>query len=99
LHHPCMMRWRSIRPTWVTCTVTTPIACFVTNGDDDFMRVKLNIDTSLHLDDAAKRQALDAEHVILLANPVLPHSEGEIVLTSAYPSVHQRPSFHPPELL
>jgi choline dehydrogenase len=64
------------------------IACFVTNGDDDFFRVKLNIDTSLYFDDAAKRLAGDAEHIILLANPVLPHSEGEIILTSADPSVH-----------
>jgi choline dehydrogenase-like flavoprotein len=64
------------------------IGCFVTNGDDDLVRVKLNVDTSLYFDDAAKRLALDAEHIILLANPVLPHSEGEIVLTSADPNVH-----------
>ena len=64
------------------------IGCFVTNGDDDLVRVKLNVDTSLYFDDAAKRLALDAEHVILTANPVLPHSEGEIVLTSADPNVH-----------
>jgi choline dehydrogenase len=50
--------------------------------------VKLNVDTSLYFDDAAKRLAPDAEHIILLANPVLPHSEGEIVLTSADPNVH-----------
>jgi hypothetical protein len=39
------------------------------------------------LSGAAKRLAPDAEHVILLANPVLPH-KGEIVLTSADPNVH-----------
>jgi len=55
---------------------------FVTNGDDDLVRVKLNIDTSLFFDDAAKRLASDAEHVIFLVNPVLPHSEGEAVLSS-----------------
>jgi choline dehydrogenase len=66
----------------------TQIGCFVTNGDDDLIRNKLNIDTSLYFDDAAKRLAPDAEHVIFLANPVLPHSEGEIVLTSADPMVH-----------
>jgi choline dehydrogenase-like flavoprotein len=38
--------------------------------------------------DAAKRLAPDAENILLLANPVLPHSEGEIVITSADPSVH-----------
>jgi len=64
------------------------IGCFVTNGDDDLVRVKLNVDTSLYFDDAAKRLAPDAEHIIFLANPVLPHSEGEIVLTSADPNVH-----------
>ncbi len=35
-----------------------------------------------------KRLAPDAETVFMLANPVLPHSEGEIVLTSADPIVH-----------
>jgi choline dehydrogenase len=64
------------------------IACFVTNGDDDLVRVKLNIDTSLYFDDAGKRLAPEAESVVLLANPVLPHSEGEIILTSADPDVH-----------
>lgn len=64
------------------------IGCFVTNGDDDLIRVKLNIDTSLYFDDASKRLGPDAEHVIFLANPVLPHSEGEIVLTSADPDIH-----------
>jgi hypothetical protein len=63
------------------------IACFVTNGDDDFFRVKLNIDTSMFFDDPVRRLAPDAEHIIILANPVLPHSEGEIVLTSADPAV------------
>jgi choline dehydrogenase len=64
------------------------IACFVTNGDDDLIRVKLNIDTSLYFDDSAKRLGPDAESVVLFANPVLPHSEGEIVLTSPDPEVH-----------
>ena len=48
----------------------------------------LNIDTSRSFDDAAKRLAPDAETVYLLANPVLPHSEGEIVLASADPAAH-----------
>ena len=63
------------------------IGCFVTNGDDDLVRVKLNLDTSLIFDDPARRLAVDAEHVILLATLALPHSEGEIVLASADPSV------------
>ncbi len=48
----------------------------------------LNIDTGQYFDDAAKRLSPDAEAVIVLANPVQPHSEGEIVLESADPLVH-----------
>ena len=64
------------------------IGCFVTNGDDDLVRGKLNIDTARFFDDPAKRLAPDAEHVIFLANPVLPHSEGEVALTSDDPFAH-----------
>ena len=52
----------------------------------DFCGV-INIDTSRFFDDAAKRVANDAENLQLLANPVLPHSRGEIVLDSADPGV------------
>ena len=48
----------------------------------------LRIDTSQYFDDAAKRLAPDAESIIVLANPVLPHSEGEIVLESDHPDTH-----------
>lgn len=48
----------------------------------------LNIDTSLYFDDAVRRLAPDTENMIVLANPVLPHSEGEIVLKSADPFTH-----------
>jgi len=34
------------------------------------------------------RLAPDAESILILANPVLPHSEGEIVLESADPAAH-----------
>ena len=47
----------------------------------------LNVDTALYFDDASKSLAPDAESMIVLANPVLPHSEGEIVLDSADPNV------------
>ena len=46
----------------------------------------LNIDTAKYFDDASRRLAPDVEGMIVLANPVLPHSEGEIVLESADPS-------------
>jgi choline dehydrogenase-like flavoprotein len=42
----------------------------------------LNVDTAKYFDDASRRLASDAEGMIVLANPVLPHSEGEIVLES-----------------
>lgn len=48
----------------------------------------LNIDTEKYFDDPSKRLAANAESMIVLANPVLPHSEGEIVLESADPTVH-----------
>jgi choline dehydrogenase len=66
----------------------TEIICFATGGNDDLVRLCLNVDTSLYFDDASKRLAPDAESIYLLANPVLPHSEGEIVLASADPNVH-----------
>jgi len=49
------------------------------------------VDTDQYFDDADGRLAPDAEGIIVLANPVLPHSEGEIVLASADPAV-TRPS-------
>ncbi len=48
----------------------------------------LNVDTAQYFDDASRRLAPDAEGMIVLANPVLPHSEGEIVLESADPAIH-----------
>lgn len=48
----------------------------------------LNIDTALYFDDAHQHLAADAESLIVLANPVLPHSEGEIVLQTADPTTH-----------
>ena len=48
----------------------------------------LNIDTDQYFDDVSGRLAPDAEGMIVLANPVLPCSEGEIVLESADPAVH-----------
>ena len=46
----------------------------------------LNVDTEQDFDDVSTRLAPDAEGMIMLANPVLPHSEGEIVLESADPT-------------
>ncbi|MGQ0735527.1 MAG: GMC family oxidoreductase [Acidobacteriota bacterium] len=48
----------------------------------------LRVDTTRYFDDPDTRLAADAESMIVLANPVQPHSEGEIVLASADPTEH-----------
>ena len=63
------------------------IACIPCGYNRDLWERCLRIDSSRYFDDVASRLAPDAESLILLANPVLPHSEGEIVLESADPSV------------
>ena len=61
---------------------------FIPRGyNEDLFSARLNIDLSRYFDDAAAMLAPDRENVIVLANPVLPHSEGEIVPQSADPSV------------
>ncbi|HEV2337076.1 MAG TPA: GMC family oxidoreductase N-terminal domain-containing protein [Stellaceae bacterium] len=69
----------------------TEIICFVTGGNDDFQRTIMNLDTARFFDDPAKRIASDAENLLLLANPVLPRSRGEVAIGSADPGV-------PPEI-
>jgi choline dehydrogenase-like flavoprotein len=54
----------------------------------DLWRALLRVDPDEYFDDASQRLAPDAESIIVLANPVQPHSEGEIVLASADPSDH-----------
>jgi choline dehydrogenase-like flavoprotein len=54
----------------------------------DFWHAILNVDSTRYFDDAQRRLAADAPSLLILANPVLPHSEGEIVLASADPAVH-----------
>jgi choline dehydrogenase len=62
---------------------------FVPSGySSDLWHLYLNVDTTQYFDDASKRLAPDAESMIVLVNPVLPHSEGEIVLESARPTAH-----------
>ena len=63
------------------------IACFVTGGSADLFGC-LNIDLAKYFDDISQRLAPDARSMIVLANPVLPHSEGEIVIQSDDPQVH-----------
>ena len=63
------------------------IAIFACGGaEDDYNRTE-RIDTSRYFSDASEILAADRENILLLANPVLPRSEGEVVLTSADPDV------------
>jgi choline dehydrogenase len=64
------------------------IFIFPTAGNDDLVRLCLNIDTARYFEDAAKRLAPDAGGIYITPNLALPHSEGEIVLQSADPGVH-----------
>ena len=48
----------------------------------------LRVDTDRYFDDAARRLAPEAESMLVLANPVQPHSEGEVVLASTDPADH-----------
>ena len=61
------------------------LALFVCGYNRDIWRTCLRVDPDEYFDDADQRLAPDAESVIVLANPVQPHSEGEIVLASAEP--------------
>jgi choline dehydrogenase len=58
---------------------------FVCGYNDAIWRTCLRVDPGEYFDDVEQRLAPDAETVIVLANPVQPHSEGEIVLASADP--------------
>jgi choline dehydrogenase len=62
------------------------IIFFLTGGNEEFLRTIINLDTTRFFDDAGKRVANDAENLLLLPHPVLPHSRGEIVLDSADPA-------------
>ncbi len=61
---------------------------FICGYNRDIWRGCLRVDPDEYFDDADERLAPDAESVIVLANPVQPHSEGEIVLSSADPLEH-----------
>jgi choline dehydrogenase len=64
----------------------TEIICVMSGFSEAFQQVIMNLDTARFFDDAATRLAPDAENIVLLANPVLPHSEGEVVLAGSDPT-------------
>jgi choline dehydrogenase-like flavoprotein len=59
------------------------IGLFLCGYNPELWANVLRVDTSRYFDDAAARLAVDRETMIVLANPVQPHSEGEVVLASA----------------
>ena len=69
-------------------TQDAQIGFFVCGDTEESWRRTLRMDPERYFDDAAVRLGPDTETIILLANPVQPHSEGELVLSSADPTVH-----------
>jgi choline dehydrogenase-like flavoprotein len=63
------------------------IGFFACGYNTDIWMRCLRVDTNQYFDDASKRLAADAESILVLANPVQPHSEGEIVLDSGHVAI------------
>jgi len=66
------------------------LSCIPAGYTEEFFRVVVNMNTASYYDDAEARTNPDAETMILLANPVLPHSEGSVSLTGADPDAPPR---------
>ena len=64
------------------------ISLFACGYNEDIWRRCLKVEPSAYFADPDAALAPDAETVLILANPVQPHSEGEIALKSADPSAH-----------
>jgi choline dehydrogenase len=64
------------------------LAVLVTGYNRDIWQRCLRVDPDEYFDDADTTLAPDAESILVLANPVQPHSEGEIRLASADPLAH-----------
>ena len=61
------------------------ISLFACGYNEDIWQRCLKVDPAAYFEDPARALAPDAETLMILANPVQPHSEGEIVLSSADP--------------
>lgn len=62
------------------------IGFLVSGYTSELWRGLFRIDPDEYFDDAAQRLAADAQVVVLLPNPVQPHSEGEVRLASSDPA-------------
>jgi len=71
-----------------THTHDAQISLFACGYNEDIWRACLKVDTSDYFADPATALAPDAETIMILANPVQPHSEGEIILKTANPTDH-----------
>lgn len=61
---------------------------FIPSGySEDIIGTRINMDLDMLMADASKTLSPDAEHVLFVASNCVPHSEGEIVIKSADPSV------------
>jgi choline dehydrogenase-like flavoprotein len=56
--------------------------------NEELWNMCLNVDMAQFFGDASRYLAPDTRSFIVLANPVLPHSEGEIAIVNADPAVH-----------
>jgi choline dehydrogenase-like flavoprotein len=63
------------------------IGFFATGYNRELLESLLRIDTASFFPDREATLAADRENFIVLANPVLPHSEGEVVIESADPTL------------
>lgn len=64
------------------------IACMPCGFTEELWQKVIHLDTAQYFDDASQRLSADASSIVVLANPVLPHSEGEVRLESSDPTVH-----------
>jgi choline dehydrogenase-like flavoprotein len=64
------------------------LGMFICGYSPDLWRNLLRIDPDAYFGDAEAALNPDAENIILLANPVKPHSRGEVVLNSTDPLEH-----------
>jgi len=80
---------------WRPPTATTPrSASYPAATTRICFSARLNIDTTRYFADREAALAAEAESIIVLANPVLPRSEGEIVIESADPATPPRIDFN-----
>ncbi len=64
------------------------IACLPCGFTEKLWRELIHMDVSLCFNDVSQHLSAAAANILVFANPVLPHSEGEVRLQSVDPAVH-----------